>query len=371
MDIKIAGNEEVIKETITEKLRNVDEVVPVRKWRFIWGSRDGDSEKEKKDLKEKKKNKYAGGTIYSLNWIPLGGFVKIKGEGGEDKEAPDSFAGKSAWKRIKVLAAGVIMNFILAWLLISVGLMIGAPEAIDSGASASSSSKIQIAEVAPDSPASSAGIMPGDEILKTQTELSGQKIIFKNVQEVQDYINANKGNQINLEIRRGADNLNIKITPRIIAPAGQGALGVSLVETALVRFVWYQAIWNGFLTTLNLIAAIVVALGGIVGSLFMGKGVGADVAGPVGIAVIAKQAAGLGFVYILQFTALISINLGVINILPFPALDGGRILFILIEKIKGSPVGQKTEQAFHTAGFLLLILLLVLISFRDVSKLIK
>jgi len=363
VDIKMAGNEEIIKETITEKMRKFSEIVPVRKWRIIWGDRDGDSEKERKDLDEMRENRYAGGTIYSINWIPLGGFVKIKGEGGEDKEDEDSFAGRSAWTRTKVLAAGVIMNFLLAWLLIAVVFMIGAPVAIDSSTASTPKSKIQISEVVPDSPASGMGLQVGDEILKNND--------FKTLEEVQDYISSHKGQEITLQVKRGNQSLNLKGTPRIDVPAGQGALGIGLAETVVVRYSFFQAIWKGLTTMLNLILAMLLALYGILKNLIMGQGVGADVAGPVGIAVLTKQVTTLGLIYVLQFAALLSINLGIINILPIPALDGGRILFILIEKIKGSPVSQKTEQLFHTIGFILLIMLMILVTFRDVMKFFK
>ncbi len=164
--------------------------------------------------------------------------------------------------------------------------------------------------------------------------------------------------------------MQFAIVPRIKTPKNQGSLGISLVETSLVKYSWYNAIWTGLKTTGEITWAILIAFGGIIKGLFLGQGVGADVAGPVGIAVMTKQVTEMGISYILQFAALLSINLGIINILPIPALDGGRILFILIEKIKGSPVNQKLEQTFHTVGFLILILLLIVVSFRDVLHII-
>lgn len=342
-----------------------------KKWRLIWGIRDGDHKNEKEDKEDAHAKKLTGGTIYSLNWVPLGGFVKIKGEDGSGKKEEDSFASKSAWKRIKVLAAGVMMNFALAWVLISIVFMLGAPQAVDSTQQAGQETKIQISEVAAGTPAETGGLKIGDEIAKTQKDASGETISLTSVQDFQDFIKANAGEELALDIIRGEEKLTLKITPRASYPDGQGPLGVSLAQTAIVQYPWYQAIWEGLRTTFDLIIAIVVALGGIIRNLIMGNGVGADVAGPVGIAVLTKEVAGLGLIYILQFTALLSINLGIINILPIPALDGGRILFILIEKIKGRPVSQKVEQAFHSIGFALLILLLVIITFKDVWKFIK
>lgn len=325
------------------------------KWEFVKGSRE-----------IKSKN-----TVYSMNWIPLGGFVKIKGEDGHGAKEPDSFSGKSAWTRTKVLAAGVIMNFVLAWVLISIVFMFGAPQPVDSTASNFENSKIQISGVSPNSPAEKVGIKAGDEILKNQKDGSGKIVFLKNVEDVQNYIKDNKGQEISLFLKRGKENYTVKIVPRADAPEGEGPLGVGLAETVMVKYPWYQSIWEGLKTTLDLIVAIVLAIIGIFKSLLAGQGAGADVAGPVGIAVLTKQVAGLGLVYVLQFAALLSINLGIINILPIPALDGGRILFIIIEKVKGRPVSQKVEQVFHSIFFILLIALLVLITFRDVWRFVK
>lgn len=361
-DIKLADNEEIIKETITEKIHRVDEVVPVKKWRLIWGRHDGDDENEKADLAEARENQETGGTIYSINWIPLGGFVRIKGENGEAKDDPDSFAGRPAWTRIGVLAAGVIMNFLFAWILISFGLMIGAPEAIEPNQS-DPNSKIQISEVVPETPASVMGLKVGDEILKNER--------FKNLEDVQSYINANKGKEIVLSVKRGNKFFDLKGTPREDAPAGQGPLGIGLAETVITKYSFFEAVWKGLVATGNLILAMILAIYGILKNLLFGHNAMVEIAGPVGIAVLTKQVTELGLIYIIQFAAILSVNLGIINILPFPALDGGRILFVLIEKIKGSPVTQKTEQMFHTIGFMLLILLMILITFKDVAKFIK
>jgi regulator of sigma E protease len=374
MEIKIEDYElnkktEVIKETIIEKVQEIDKSVPVGKWRFIWGKWGDDSPQEKKDLKEIKKEKYQTGTIYSLNWIPLGGFVRIKGEDGLGKKEQDSFASKSAWKRVKVLAAGVIMNFILAWVLITLAFIIGAPQPVESGSANLKNAKIQIAEVIPGTPAEMMGIKAGDEIIKCQLDDLRCQKNFSDVSQVQAVINDYKGKEIVLEIKRGNEILNLKGVPRINYPADQGSLGISLVKTAIVSYPWYQAIWKGLTATFDLIVTIIVTLFNILKHLILGQKASLDVTGPVGIATLTKQVTALGLVYILQFVALLSINLGIINGLPIPALDGGRILFILIEKIKGSPVSQKVEQMAHSIGFALLIGLMILVTFRDIVKL--
>ena len=368
VDLK-EGKKEIIQETVTRTIGESSKTIPTRRWRLIWGSKDGDSEDERKDKEDIQKHHHEKGTIYSLNWIPLGGFVKIKGENGESRD-PDSFITKSAWTRTKVLAAGVVMNFILAWFLISSGLFIGAPEPVDSSEKIYPDSKIQISDIVANSPAQMAGLKIGDEILKKQSASSGQVVSLKNVKDVQDYINSKKGESLDLEIKRGAEFLDVKAMPRVESPAGQGPLGISLSETVVVKYPFYKAFWKGLVETGNIVVMIVVSLFGILKNIFSGHGAGADITGPVGIAVLTKSVAGMGFVYILQFAALLSINLGIINILPIPALDGGRIFFVVIEKLRGYPVSQKTEQAFHTIGFALLILLMVLVTFKDIARII-
>ena len=185
---------------------------------------------------------------------------------------------------------------------------------------------------------------------------------------VKDFISQNKGQEIILEIKRGSQVVEIKGVPRTDYPSDEGALGVSLVKTAIMSYPIHESFVRGAITTYDLFITIIVTIGGVVKNLFIGEKIGLDISGPVGIAILSKQVTELGLVYILQFMALLSINLAIINGLPFPALDGGRILFILIEKIKGTPVTQKIEQMIHTAGFFLLISLMVVVTFRDLMK---
>lgn len=318
----------------------------------------------------KKKHRFVKGseevvspyTVYSLNWIPLGGFVKIKGEDGEQKDA-DSFAMKSAWIRIKVLAAGVTMNFLLAWVLISIVLMSGFPQAVDPQSPVSGKRDIQISEVLPNTPADAMGLRFGDKIIS----VGDSKAL--SVANVQEYIVAHKGQAITLHIIRGTEAMTLQGTPRTQYPQNEGSLGIGLGETEMISYSWYESIWQGALATYNLTSAMLVGIFDIVKGLVTGTHEGlSSVSGPVGIAKLTGQVSDLGLVYLLYFAAILSINLGIINILPIPALDGGRIVFILIEIIKGSPVSQKIEGLFHQIGFTLLLLLMVWVTVNDFSK---
>ncbi len=301
-------------------------------------------------------------TIYSFNWLPLGGFVRIKGEDGSNQD-PDSFMSKSAWVRVKVLGAGVFMNFIFAWLLVSLVLMIGFPQAIDSTNRAQyPDTKIYITNVLPNTPAEEMGLQAGDQVMSLDgTAVSSLEQVSKTVKEKQ-------GTEITIEVNRLGKKLSLQGTPRVNHPENEGALGIGFTETAIVKFGFFRAFYEGALNTYEMTKQIIFALGRMIGMLFGGDKVAVDVTGPVGIVYMTKQMSDLGFVYLLQFAAILSINLGIVNILPFPALDGGRIFFILLEKLKGRPVTQKVEMALHQIGFMLLLLLMAIITVRDFSQ---
>ena len=224
-------------------------------------------------------------TLYSLNWIPLGGFVRIKGEDGQDKDS-DSFATKTAWIRTKVLGAGVVMNFILAWILISFAMGIGVPQPVNQahGSAVVADPRVQVVSVAPGSPAESMGIRTGDELRVACTSGDSNCSSLAVTQNVQDFIAKNKGQEIVLEVKRGDRLVKLSGIPRIDAPEGEGSLGISMVETALVRYSFFEAIWRGLQTTFNLTVTIVLALYDIIATLLVGEKVSADLAGPVGIA---------------------------------------------------------------------------------------
>jgi len=185
---------------------------------------------------------------------------------------------------------------------------------------------------------------------------------------LQDAIAADAGKTATLLIKRSTQEMTITVTPT--APTGgRATIGVAIFSAGLVSYPFFVAIWEGLRTSILLLIQIVVAFAVLIRDLFMGHNVGSQFAGPVGIATITGQAARLGFSYLLQFVALLSLNLAIVNILPFPALDGGRILFLGIEKIKGKPVKREVENIIHNIGFFLLIALVIFITYRDIVKL--
>lgn len=293
--------------------------------------------------------KKIGETIYSINWLPFGGFVKIFGEDREDEntESGKSFSSLSLWKRAVILVSGVIMNFLLGWFVISIIFNIGIPQSI------------LITEVRKDSPAEVAGIIAGDKILK-----------FSSVESSVEFIKNHEGQEISLEIERSGKILNINAIPRKNPPVGEGALGIGLTEVGIQRENILKAVWDGLKTSLQIIRSIFLALASLIRGVFLGQeNVLRGVAGPVGIVKITSEAGTMGFIYLLQLLSLISLNLAVINILPFPALDGGRLLFLIIEKLKGSPLPVKFEKYANAAGMAILLLLMAAITIKDITTL--
>jgi len=299
-------------------------------------------------------------TVYSINLLPLGGFVKILGEDGGETNSPKSFSSKSAGIRSLITAAGVMMNFALGALLLIIGFYIGLPQVVNEENKAIAKNvQIQIIAISNNSPAEKANLKLGDSI-----EGFGEISIF------QDFINQNKEKEISLKIKRGEDYLDIKAVPRANPPEREGALGIALAKTGLISYPWYQSVWLGIKSAFIITWEIIKGFVGLIKNLLVAGEIPKEIAGPVGIAVMAGQATALGFIYLLRLVALISLSLAVFNLIPFPALDGGRLLFLGIEKIKGSKVNPKIENAIHSIGIVLLLALVVLITYRDILKLL-
>jgi regulator of sigma E protease len=340
---------------VEEKNTAVEKISVFKRWRWVMGADDP------KDAADERIEK--AGTIYSFNWLPLGGFVKIKGEQGESHDT-DSLLAKPIWKRAIIMSAGVAMNLIIAAIMLAVSFMIGLPQSLDgiSNDAKIEQKNLMVAQVVSGSPAEKAGLKMGDNILA----INGKN--FGTYEELSEFVAGKENQELKYEIKRGREELQFNIIPKMMAETGKAGVGIAVAETGVVRYNWYQAIWEGIKNTVFLTWYVIVAFVTIIKNLFIGQGVGAEVSGPVGIAVMTGQVARLGLAYILQFAAMLSINLAVVNYLPLPALDGGRVLFLIIEKLRGRAVPEKIEAAIHNVGFMLLILLVVIVTFKDVFK---
>lgn len=298
-----------------------------------------------------------GETRYCINLIPFGGYVKMLGEE-EESKSPRSFSSKRARNKLFIVVAGVTMNFILAGVLFSIGYMIGmSPIRINPDSiSGIKTNRIFIAQVNEDSPAKKIGLEVGDMI-------EG----FSSNEDFSNYTKAHLGQQISITITRKNEKIIKDIT---VSNNEEAPVGVGVVDVPTVKLGFFQAIKNGFLEMALTTGYIFVMLKEVLAGLFRGQ-VSEGVAGPVGIFNLTGEAVKMGIVYIIQWAAILSINLGLINILPFPALDGGRAVFIVAEGIfRRRVVKAEIENILHFIGFVLFIAAIVALTFREVIALI-
>lgn len=304
-------------------------------------------------------------TLISVNWIPLGGFVKIKGIAGDDaamgthKADKDSFAHQSFFKRFLILFAGILMNMLFSWILLTGVYALGFSESVNGQPIQTSlaDGAVSINFVLPGSPAETAGIQVGDQIVS----VSGATVT--SIESAQAAISANT-QQADMVLLRNGQTVQLSVPVTSLGEVHGVGVGLAVDYPVWVSF------WLGLRESIKLIGYIFVGLASLVKGIFVDGQVTEGVVGPVGIAVISGQAVQLGLVYVLYFAALLSANLAIFNLLPLPALDGGRLLFLLIERIQGKPVNHKTEAIVHGIGFAGLLLLAALITLRDVIHLI-
>lgn len=310
------------------------------------------------------------GVRWSLNLIPIGGFVKIEGENGDEcKGDGESFCKRPIWQRFVVLVAGVAMNVVAAVVFFTIALGMGTSAIVEDydGSAIIEDRALQITQVLPHSPAEAAGLQMGDTII------SINDVVFEHGQELQAYLMEDLGPDavVNFTIERSGELLEMVVVPSYVEEIGDIGMGVAIYETGIVRYPWYSLPWHGLRVTAWYTQQICSGFYQMAASIISGNGLGTEVSGPVGIAVMTGQAAQMGFVYILQFGAILSINLAILNILPIPALDGGRILFLIIEGVMRRPVNGKVEAVVHNIGFLLLMLLVLFVTYKDILGLFK
>lgn len=317
-----------------------------------------------------------GETTYSLNWVPFGGFVRIHGENAEDDpevEPERSMVNKPWYIQIFVLSAGVLMNFLFAWLLISITLMTGYPTAVNDQSSAMLETRdphLMILNVEKGSPAEMAGIVKGDRI-KSVT-LRGVVFEPESVEEVIGIVSSSSASsELTFSLLRNGESLekNLYATSGIISD--RPAVGISMGYVGIAKYGPIKALVKGLEMTVSHTVAIVNGLGDLLTQTFRGEAKLSSVTGPVGIAGMVGDASHFGLSYLLGFTAFISLNLAVINLVPFPALDGGRILVVLIEAISRRKVPANWQLYLNGIGFTILIGLMVVVTVGDVLKLFK
>ena len=306
------------------------------------------------------------GTFFSINWLPLGGFVRLKGEH-DAAEGPGTYGGATTWVKTKILLAGVMVNWLTAVLIFTVIAAAGMPKIFPNQFTIPSdtnivSGPVTVAEVTKDSPAQKAGLATGDQI----TGVNGQQI--SQAQQLIDVAKANAGKQVSLQYTRDGQSKQANATLNTSAGT-QGYLGIAPAQQQLQRSTWSAPIVGAGVTvqfTYETLKGLWQTITQVSQAKFAEAG--ENVAGPVGIFSILKTSSDIGFLPVLFLIGVISLTLAVMNILPIPALDGGRLFVTLIYRALKRPLTKRREEAIQAAGFMFLILLVVLVTVADVGR---
>jgi regulator of sigma E protease len=316
-----------------------------------------------------------GETEYNFNLLPIGGYVKIYGENREEGEAATADSGRAfharpKWAQAVVLLAGIIMNILFAWLLFSATLLIGVPQAVDE-AGASDEATLIVAGTLKYAPAD--GVLPvGAQIIKAEVDM--QSLDKPTPTSFSEFITASGETPVTVTYRHKNEENSVAILPKagLVAESPEKAIiGTSLAFIEVKQLGVFEAVIEGFKMTVQGTVSIITGLYTLIRDAFVGKADLASVAGPVGIVGMVGDAASYGLAPLLTFTAIISLNLAVINLLPFPALDGGRLLFVAIEAVTRKEIPPAWTGWTNVVGFVLLMLLMAAVTFNDISRLMN
>lgn len=310
-----------------------------------------------------------GNTIYSLNWLPFGAFVKILGED-EENNSPQSFSKQAIWKRALVLTGGVASFWLIAVLMFALLMGVwGAPAPVGD-ADNITGARVLISMVASDSPAEQAGLLPYDVIEAVRDEKGLEQKIDK-AQQMIDFVEQHKGQKIDVVVKRNDSLQAISLVPRVNPGPNEGPMGIGLLRVVTVRVPWYQAPYQGVVQTARQTQTMVTVLAQTLVKVMKGEKVtGMKFVGHVGVGSLMNQAMGQGFNIYLSYVIIITIWMAVFNLLPIPALDGGQLLFLGLEALRGKPIKPKIQQGITAAFFGGLILLMLVVTIKDIIGLI-
>ncbi len=321
------------------------------------------------------------GTDFTLNALPFGGFVKIFGENPADPELQngtpkDSFISKSRWVQAKVLLAGVAFNMLLAWFLFFIAFAVGVPAIVSSQTGLykhlKGDQELVITRVVADSPAEKSGLQPGDIVTKIYKTGNPDSGFAPDDYGLAAFIQEKPNELVTLEFLREDRENSIAVRPRYyVVSDDYASIGVEAQMSGLLRLPVHKAVWRGATSSVKIFGDTVKGLASIIGGIFVKSDVPTldQVSGPVGIAGIVKDALAQGFTSIVMLVGIISVNLAVLNLIPFPALDGGRLLIIVVEKIRKKQISPKTVMWINAVGFFVLIGLMIVITISDIIKL--
>lgn len=312
-----------------------------------------------------------GETDYTFNLLLVGGFVRIHGENaGEGAGDPRALTSKPRLVQAAVMLAGIAFNIIFAWLALSGGYVSGLQTSVDhQGFGEVQNARPMIVGVYPDSPASRAGFKGGDIVRAAHTGSATLENVT-DAESLQTFIAAHQEESIIFTVERAGEEETLLAKAEEGLIEGKKAVGIQLDDVGVLQLPVHLALAQGALATKNLTISTAQGLSQFFGQLFTGRGDFSQVSGPIGIAQVGSQAVESGFAAAAVIAALISINLALINLIPIPGLDGGRLLFIIVESIIRRPISQKLSIGLTLAGFALIILLMVVVTYSDIAKLI-
>ncbi len=312
-----------------------------------------------------------GGTEYTINWLPFGGFVRLFGDEGENESGRGSFMGAPRWKQGVILAAGVAMNAVAAWGLFAVSLHLGVPQVVDA-VPAGEHAQLMVSDVVPASPADAASIHPGDEIVSVKDD---KQIALADLtpDSMVSFVSERGGVPITITYARAGVQKTVTLTPAnavIPGAAGRPALGVALALVAMHSSSWPEALIGAYYETTASLVTVAQTLWSIVVSAFHGAPNLSDVIGPVGIVTYVGEASQNGLGSVLLIAALISVNLVVVNLIPIPALDGGRLVLLLAEAIRRRKTPKLVVHSLNFIGISLVLMLMVVVTYHDILRLL-
>jgi len=301
-----------------------------------------------------------GKTLFSLNWLPVGGFCKLYGEDAAVGKSKKAFCNKKPWQKMLIVMGGVVMNLVLAVLIFSVVYtVLGVPQEMD---------KIKVLEVAEGSPAAEAGLKKDDWIVGV-----GQ-VRVKTARELVDEAGKHEGERVELAVERGEVMQTVEVEVRKDPPEGEGGMGVAISHMDMVKVPWwqfYKGIGAGFSEAYFWGKIIAEGMYEMVSGLFAGQ-VPEGVAGPVGMyQATSSIKKDQGVWAMIHFFGIISVNLAILNFMPFPALDGGRMIFIGWEMLTKKKVSSKIESMVNSVGMMVLLALLLLVTVGDVVRIVR
>jgi regulator of sigma E protease len=311
-----------------------------------------------------------GETRYALNLIPFGGYVKIFGEDPDEesvngKDASRALVNKKPWQKIVVFIAGIAMNVVVAWVLLSGSLMFGMTTGVaDLDPQYVSGERVIVTAIMADSPAAKAGIRPGMEIMSVT---KGSEVFKpKNAEAIQELVRNSDGGKLVFAVREFVTDSTVEVVPQKGVVGDAYGVGISMDLVGNVDLPFFKALIKGGEIAWNAFSTIFIGAFNLIGGLFVGTTDTAAVSGPIGIAKMVGEAKTLGVAYLASFTAFISLNLAALNLLPFPALDGGRIVFVIGEWIARRQIPSKVANITNVVGFALLMLLMLAVTVKDV-----